>query len=231
MAGPTVPYLSFEKLTRAALLHAVNEAGLHCPDAKADELMRAYDSLATFADVLPALKRLRAEHDDDDPSSEAAAGRRGVDAVVFSNGTPEMLASSVATSPTLKLFHYQPSDGGGQPLLFRRLISVDAVGKYKPAREVYEFLQREAVAGPDGHDVGGYKAQAAVWLVSANPFDVVGARAAGMRAAWVDRQGTGWVDRLGDVITEFGGQKQDLKPTIVVQGVDEAVEKILDIGV
>lgn len=28
-----------------------------------------------------------------------------------------------------------------------------------------------------------------------NPFDVVGARNAGMQAIWVDRAGTGWIDR------------------------------------
>lgn len=220
MAG-AAPYLSFEKLTRAALAHAAGEAGLRCSDPAADALMRAYDSLPGFADVPPALERLR---------TAARAGAAG--AVVFSNGTPAMLARSVATSPTLRAFQEGGEEegkegaAGGAAPLFEKLISVDAVGKYKPAPDVYEFLQREAAgAGAD------YKAQVAVWLVSANPFDVVGARAAGLRAAWVDRQGTGWVDRLGDVIAEYGGGGRDLRPTIVARGVDEAVDKILDIGV
>jgi len=37
-------------------------------------------------------------------------------------------------------------------------------------------------------------------------------------AAWVDRAGEGWVDRLGDLAE--GG------PTITVNGVDKAVEAI-----
>jgi len=37
-------------------------------------------------------------------------------------------------------------------------------------------------------------------------------------AAWVDRAGSGWLDRLGDLAD--GG------PTIIVKGVDEAVEAI-----
>lgn len=59
--------------------------------------------------------------------------------------------------------------------------------------------------------------------MSGNPFDVVGARAAGLRAAWVDRAGGhhgggGWNDRLGELAE--GG------PTVVVGGVDEAVRAI-----
>jgi 2-haloacid dehalogenase len=37
-----------------------------------------------------------------------------------------------------------------------------------------------------------------VRLVSANPFDVIGAEAAGMRAAWIDRSGSGLFDTLAE---------------------------------
>lgn len=210
MASSEVPYIPFDKITRASLLHACEEgAHVKIAESKADELMASYDSLETFTEVLPALKTLQAQTE---------AGH--VDAVVFSNGTEKMLSNSVATSPTLKLFHPE----GDQPL-FSKLISVDHVHKYKPQKDVYEYLQREAAGSSD------YKVQAAVWLVSANAFDVVGARAAGVRAAWVDRKGTGWVDRLGDVASEFGSGKASLTPTIVVNGVDEAIEKILAVGI
>ncbi len=59
-----------------------------------------------------------------------------------------------------------------------------------------------------------------LWLVSANPFDVVGCRAAGLPAAWIDRASTGWIDRLGDVVGGLG-------PTVVASGVDQAVREIL----
>lgn len=63
-----------------------------------------------------------------------------------------------------------------------------------------------------------------VWLVSGNPFDVVGARVTGLQACWVDRVGGhhgsgGWNDRLGELIGVKG-------PTVVVKGVDEAVRAI-----
>lgn len=33
--------------------------------------------------------------------------------------------------------------------------------------------------------------------MSANPFDIVGAQAAGMGTVWVDRENKGWSDGLG----------------------------------
>ncbi|KAJ4397234.1 hypothetical protein N0V93_001458 [Gnomoniopsis smithogilvyi] len=205
MSSTEVSYIPFDKITRASLIHACEEARVKLADSKADELMASYDNLQCFAEVLPALKTLRAKTEEGH-----------VEAFIFSNGTEKMLSNSVATSPTLKLFHPE----GDKPL-FSKLISVNPVKKYKPQKDVYEHLQREAAGTSD------YKAQAAVWLVSANEFDVVGARAAGVRAAWVDRKGTGWVDRLGDALSE----KASLTPTIVVKGVDEAIDKILAVGI
>lgn len=218
--GSTVPpvhYASFDKITRAALIHAVQEAGLHVPDAKADELMEAYNSLICFADVLPGLKALQ---------ERTAAGT--ADAYIFSNGTPSMLNASVVTSPTLKLFYPDASGEEARPL-FSKLVSTDGAQVYKPHRDAYEHLMKE-VGGSDGQ-AAGYKTQASVWVVSANPFDVVGARAAGLRAAWVDRAGTGWVDQLGEVVNEERKGKGNVKPTIVAKGVDDAVDKILKVGV
>jgi len=52
-------------------------------------------------------------------------------------------------------------------------------------------------------EVGKQDTPGDVWLITANPFDVVGASAAGLKTAWIDRAGKGWVDRLGDVIGVF----------------------------
>lgn len=87
---------------------------------------------------------------------------------------------------------------------------VEEVRKFKPAPEVYEHLAR--VVGKSREEMGS------MWLVSGNPFDVVGARAVGMQAAWVDRAGKGWQDQL--VEGKAG------KPTVVVRGLDEVVEAV-----
>ena len=68
---------------------------------------------------------------------------------------------------------------------FQGLVSVDEVGAYKPSPETYRHVARRL-----GRPIGEVR------LVSSNPFDNVGAEAAGMRAAWVDRSG-GPFDTLG----------------------------------
>ena len=120
-----------------------------------------------------------------------------VTCVVFSNGTKEMVTNSVQQSEALRPFSSTFSD----------IVTVDAIQKYKPAPEVYKYLAQ--CTGKTGNE-------SAMWLVTSNPFDVVGARTVGMQAAWVDRAGNGWQDKLG------------ASPTVIVKGVDDvaaAIEK------
>ena len=102
---------------------------------------------------------------------------------VFSNGTRAMIERVVS--------------GAGIADCFDDLISVDEVGTFKPSPRVYRHAAARA-----GREIG------ATWLVSANPFDVVGAATAGMRTAWVDR-GVAAFDPLGPepdiVVAELGG--------------------------
>lgn len=59
---------------------------------------------------------------------------------------------------------------------FLGVISTDEMKSFKPNPGVYShFLRRAGALGGDA------------WLVSSNPFDVIGAVSAGMRAAWVRR--------------------------------------------
>ena len=95
----------------------------------------------------------------------------GYEMVVFSNGSPRMLG---ALMDAAELRPY-----------FQGFISVDEVGAYKPSPETYRHVARRL-----GRSLGEVR------LVSSNPFDNVGAEAAGMRAAWVDRSG-GPFDTLG----------------------------------
>jgi 2-haloacid dehalogenase len=56
------------------------------------------------------------------------------------------------------------------------VLSVEPIATFKPDPAVYALLGRLTVAGA-----------APAWLVSGNPFDVIGAKAAGLRAAWLRR--------------------------------------------
>lgn len=61
---------------------------------------------------------------------------------------------------------------------FERVVSVEEVGAYKPDRRVYEHALR-TFDTPAGE----------TWLVSAHDWDVIGAHAAGLRTAFVERGG------------------------------------------
>jgi 2-haloacid dehalogenase len=59
---------------------------------------------------------------------------------------------------------------------FIGVVSVDEMKSFKPNPGVYShFLRRAGTIGADA------------WLISSNPFDVIGALSAGMRSAWIKR--------------------------------------------
>lgn len=60
--------------------------------------------------------------------------------------------------------------------LFIGVVSCDDMQSYKPNPAVYSHFLRES-------DAKGSE----VWLISSNPFDVIGAISAGLRSAWVKR--------------------------------------------
>ena len=150
--------------------------------------MKAYDSLSAFPDVGPALEAL---------SKEA-----NITAVVFSNGTESMVGGSVKSSPDLKSY----------VSVFSQIVTVEEVKRFKPAPEVYYHLAEKVGKGQSKEEMGQ------MWLVSGNPFDVVGCRAVGMQAAWVDRAGNGWTDQL---VQGMKGQ-----PTVIVKGLGEVVDAV-----
>jgi len=85
-----------------------------------------------------------------------------LEAYVFSNGSEEMVASCVRESPGL----------GPYQNVFKGIVTVEDVMRFKPDRVVYEhFLNK----------VGKEDDAAGTWLVSSNPFDVVGAKAVGIK--------------------------------------------------
>ncbi|CAF9927033.1 hypothetical protein IMSHALPRED_007104 [Imshaugia aleurites] len=185
-------YQPFSDITRNSLNHALADSDLSLDNKSISNLMKAYDSLSTFADVPPALKAL--------------ADAPDVTAVVFSNGTNAMVTNSVHSSPDL----------GPHADVFREIVTVEEVKCFKPDPRVYYHLAEKVGKGGSRREMGE------MWLVSGNPFDVVGARAVGMRAAWVDRGGVGWRDGL--VRGELGG------PTVVVKGLGEVMEAIRKYG-
>lgn len=112
------------------------------------------------AEVMAAWQELR-------PFADALDGlrrmRRGYELVVLSNGEPAFLDHLVRN----RIKHE-----------FAAVLSVNAVGAFKPHPGVYRLAMRELRAAP-----------AELMMVSANSFDVMGARSCGLRGAYVDRYG------------------------------------------
>lgn len=120
--------------------------------------------------------------------------------VVFSNGTLQMVSNSVHSSPDLS----------PHASAFKSMVTVESVKCFKPDPAVYYHLAEQV--GKSREEMGS------MWLVSGNPFDIVGARAVGMQAAWVDRKGEAWVDALV--------QDEGLRPTIIVRDLKEIMKAL-----
>jgi 2-haloacid dehalogenase len=88
----------------------------------------------------------------------------GLQLVILSNGDPDMLERGVANSGTAHLFD--------------RVISVAEAGSFKPHAVTYRTATEMLDVRPDG-----------VCFVANHAFDCIGAKATGMRTAFVDRRG------------------------------------------
>jgi len=113
-------------------------------------------------DLVSQIERLR-------PFGDVVAGLKtlkdnGFRLVVLSNGDPDMLERGVAYSGTADLFD--------------RVISVAEAGSFKPHAATYRTARELVGVRPDE-----------VCFVANHAFDCIGAKAVGMRTAFVDRRG------------------------------------------
>jgi 2-haloacid dehalogenase len=88
---------------------------------------------------------------------------------------------------------------------FSKIVSVDKIRTFKPDPAVYEHLVAELHTRKEN-----------TWLISSNPFDVIGAKACGLRTAWVQRD----PKRVFD--------PWEFEPDAIVHGLSE-LKSILDI--
>lgn len=107
---------------------------------------------------------------------------------VLSNGSPHMLDRALRFSKIHDAFAH--------------VLSVDEVRTYKPAAAVYALPERRLRA-----------ARASILFVSSNGWDAAGAKAFGLRVAWVNRTGAP-AERLG------------FAPDVVVRDLAELAERV-----
>ena len=83
------------------------------------------------------------------------------------------------------------------------VISVDDLHTYKPDPQVYQYLMKRTKSEiEDG------------WMISSNPWDVIGGKAAGLKTAWIKRD----QEKIFD--------PWDMEPDLVVKDLLELSEKI-----
>ncbi|CAA9432667.1 MAG: 2-haloalkanoic acid dehalogenase [uncultured Rubrobacteraceae bacterium] len=109
--------------------------------------------------------------------------------VAFSNGVE-------ATARTLL-------DRAGVLPHLEEVISVDDLKTFKPDPQVYEYLARRLGTQPSQ-----------TWLISSNPFDVIGAKATGLKSAWVQRNPNARFDPW------------EIEPDLVVEDLQQLAERL-----
>ena len=141
-------YDKFWQVTGEALDHCLAVHDIADAGVR-DKLMRAYLALDPFPEVPAMLDRL------------TRADKR---LAILSNGNPEMLDPMVKAS--------------GLADRFEAVLSVDLVGVYKVAPEVYGLVEARCGVKPDK-----------VCFLSSNCWDAHGAAHFGFRTVWINRTG------------------------------------------
>ncbi len=147
-------HCDFWALTQDGLDYALEATGLAAPHLRA-RLLDLYWELDAYPEVVEVLGKLKSQ---------------GLATAILSNGTPQMLDAAVASAQI-------------GPLL-DDVLSVEAVGIFKPAPQVYELVTTRFNCVPRD-----------VLFVSANGWDAGFAAHFGFHTAWVNRAGAP-MDRL-----------------------------------
>jgi 2-haloacid dehalogenase len=139
-------YRDFRALTAEALDYAAARFG-GLSGSLREKLIAAYERLDAFPDAVPTLRRLK---------------NSGAQTAILSNGTPDMLENAVHSA--------------GLSSVIDRILSVDAVRRFKTAPETYALVD-EAFGAPRG----------TVSFQSSNRWDIAGATKFGFRTVWINR--------------------------------------------
>lgn len=148
-------HLEFWQVTQDGLDWALEAQGLEDDTDLRERLLQLYWELEAYAEV---------------PEMLAALKANSMNTAILSNGSPEMLAGAV-----------QSANIGG---VLDDVLSVESVGIYKPASEVYDLVGQRFGCTPDE-----------VLFVSSNGWDACAAAGYGFVTAWVNRKGEP-MDRL-----------------------------------
>lgn len=128
------------------------------------------------------------------PFTDAVSGltalkRDGYLLAAFSNGEADVIRGVLENASLLPLFD--------------DIVSADEVKTFKPDPAIYAHAARRLAQSAN-----------TLWLVSSNPFDVIGAKTAGLRTAWITRDPRTVFDPWG------------IEPDLVMSGLDQLASLI-----
>jgi len=152
----TGEHRDFWQVTKDALDWAMAAQGLAGDAALRERLLSLYWTLAAYPEVPEVLRKLR---------------HAGFQTAILSNGAPQMLEAAVTSAGIGKLLD--------------DVLSVESVGIFKPAPQVYEMVTNRFDCARDE-----------VLFVSSNGWDAAAAAGYGFFTAWVNRARLP-MDRLG----------------------------------
>jgi 2-haloacid dehalogenase len=170
----TGEYSDFTTLARSALAVVAERHHKKLNERTELQVMETVRNLPAFADVKPGLQKLK---------------DAGVRMVVMTNSPLASAQHSIKNA--------------GLDLLFEKVMSVEAVRKYKPSAEVYRYAAEQA-----GVTIGE------LMMVAAHAWDTTGALRAGAQAAFVQRP---------DQVLASASEK----PTLVVKDMEDLAAKLL----
>ncbi|MGY3439158.1 MULTISPECIES: haloacid dehalogenase type II [unclassified Marinovum] len=162
----TGDHCDFWQVTQEGLDWAMEHQGLDGNPELRERLLALYWELQAYPEVPEMLGALQAA---------------GLNTAILSNGSPDMLSGAVQSAGLEELLH--------------DVLSVESVGIFKPARQIYDLVGKRFDCAPEQ-----------VLFVSSNGWDAAGAAGYGFRTVWVNRAGDP-VDRLPavphDILTDL----------------------------
>lgn len=183
-------YVDFAVCTEQALHYTCAHYQIKLSATQIETLLNSYNTLPAFDDAAAGLRQL--------PSSQ-------FELYAFSNGQQHTVAALLEAA---ELAHF-----------FTDVISVDAVQSFKPNPSVYEYFLQQTGKAPNSSNSSNNNnnnptAPYTAWLISSNPFDVLGALAAGMHSAWLQRSANSLFDPWGIEPTLTINTLESLEPQL-----------------
>lgn len=172
VANHTNRYRPFGQIGAEALIALAKKRGIALSPERAGTILATLRRLPPYPEVTEALERLL---------------QSGFRLVTLTNGSSETVTEQLEHS--------------GLGRYFERSLSVEAIGRFKPAADVYLYALAEL-------DV---KADQAL-MVAAHDWDIIGARSVGMPGAFIERPGVVWglPDPPPEIVVSHLGKLADL---------------------